>query len=114
VTSCPELSALEIDPTRSVRDHLAACSSCRIVVELLDERRRGLDVRDRQTECARFEMLIAAREEGTLGGTAGELLAAHLRHPHFEQSHSPPKRGLPPCILRRAQNYRLRVRALCG
>src|SRR5258706_8044251 len=76
---CPDLSVLEGDATSAVRAHLALCSSCRIVVDLLDERRRGVDARERHDECARFEMLLAAREEGTLGGTAGALLEAHLR-----------------------------------
>ena len=62
MTGCPDLVELERDPTSGVRDHLGACSSCRIVVELVDERRRGLDARDRQDECARFEMPIAARQ----------------------------------------------------
>lgn len=76
---CPELAVLEGDATSVVRAHLAACSSCRVVVELLDERRRGVDARDRHDECARFEMLLAARDEGTIGGTAGAMLEAHLR-----------------------------------
>jgi WD40 repeat protein len=76
---CPELSVLEGDATSAVRAHLAECSSCRIVVDLLDERRRGIDARERHDECAKFEMLLAARDEGTIGGTAGALLEAHLR-----------------------------------
>jgi WD40 repeat protein len=78
VTACPELSALEGEATASIRNHLAACSSCRLVVELLDERRRGVKARDLRDECAKFEMLLAARDEGTIGGTAGALLEAHL------------------------------------
>src|SRR5450432_1747765 len=77
--ACPDLVALEDASSASTRSHLGDCSSCRLVVELLDERRRGLVERDLRRECARFEMLIAAREEGTIGGTAGELLAVHLR-----------------------------------
>ena len=76
---CPVLGALEAPHTGGVRDHLARCASCRLVVELVEERRRGLDASDREVECARFEMLIAAREEGTIGSAAGELLTAHLR-----------------------------------
>ncbi len=76
---CPELSVLEREATPTIRDHLGACTSCRLVVELLEERRRGVDARDRRDECARFETLIAARDEGTIGGSAGALLEAHLR-----------------------------------
>jgi serine/threonine protein kinase len=76
---CPELSALDRESTLAVRDHLVACASCRIVVELLEERRRGVAARDRRDECARFEVLLAARDEGTIGGSARELLDDHLR-----------------------------------
>ena len=79
VTDCPELAALERDATPAVRDHLALCKSCRLVVDLIAERRRGVEARDLRDECAKFEMLLAAREEGTIGGTAGALLESHLR-----------------------------------
>src|SRR5262249_26787911 len=65
--------------TSAVRDHVALCASCRIVVDLLGERKRSVEVRGRRDECARFEMLLAARDEGTIGGSAGALLDAHLR-----------------------------------
>jgi len=76
VTACPELSALEHGDGAA---HAAACPSCRIVVELIAERRHGLDERKRDAECARFEMLLAARDAGTIGGAAGELSNKHLR-----------------------------------
>jgi serine/threonine protein kinase len=76
---CPDLSALEGDANKPIRDHIAVCLPCRVVVELIGERRRGVDARERDDECARFEMLLAAREEGTLGGAAGALLEVHLR-----------------------------------
>jgi WD40 repeat protein len=79
MAECPDLRALEGDVTPAVREHLAGCASCQIVVQLLDERNRGIAARDRRDECARFEMLLAARNEGTIGGTAGALLDAHLR-----------------------------------
>ncbi|MFT3695978.1 MAG: protein kinase [Kofleriaceae bacterium] len=47
--------------------------------ELVAERKRGIDERNKLDRCARFEMLIAARDEGTIGGTAGAYLDAHLR-----------------------------------
>lgn len=76
---CPDLEALEERPNGAVADHIAACASCGIVVELLAERKRSVEARVRQDECARFEMLLAVREEGTLGGAAGSLLDVHLR-----------------------------------
>src|ERR1041385_966591 len=79
MSECPELTALERDTAGSVRDHIARCTSCRVVVDLLEERKRGIEERDRQNECARFEMLLAARDEGTLGGSGGLLLDEHLR-----------------------------------
>jgi WD40 repeat protein len=78
MSACPDLGALEAR-TSTVRDHLAQCSSCRLVIDLLDERKRGVEARDRRSECARFEMLLAARDEGTIGPTAGALLEAHIR-----------------------------------
>jgi eukaryotic-like serine/threonine-protein kinase len=76
MNECPELAVLERD---GAADHVAGCASCRIVLELLTERRRAVESKDRRAECARFEMLIAARDEGTLGMSAAALLHAHLR-----------------------------------
>ena len=79
MSECPELASLENGGSAALRDHVAGCAPCRIVVELLEERKRGLAARDRRHECARFEMLLAARNEGTIGGSAAALLEAHLR-----------------------------------
>jgi WD40 repeat protein len=76
---CPELSELDDHGGAAMAEHVASCASCRVVIELLAERRRGLDARDLRTECARFEMLLAAREAGTIVGSAGVLLETHLR-----------------------------------
>ena len=79
MSECPTLSSLEGDTSATLREHLAACASCRVVAELLDERKRGVDARDRWDECARFEILLAARNEGTIGGAADSFLDEHLR-----------------------------------
>jgi len=70
MSECPPVEAVE-----GAHEHLARCASCRVVAELLAERKRAVKV----DECARFEVLLAARDEGTIGGTAGELLDTHLR-----------------------------------
>jgi WD40 repeat protein len=72
MTACPNLAALEAG---TEADHAVSCRSCAIVVELLAERRRGLDA----DECASFELLIAAREQGAIGKAGGALLDEHLR-----------------------------------
>ncbi len=74
---CPDLD--DGEPSADVRAHLASCAACSLVVQLLDERKRGLADRGRHDECVRFELLMAAREEGGLGKTAGDLLDAHLK-----------------------------------
>jgi eukaryotic-like serine/threonine-protein kinase len=76
MSECPELGVLE---QGGGRDHARGCVSCRVVVDLLDERKRGEAKRDRADECMKFELLLAARQQATLAGGAGELLDAHLR-----------------------------------
>jgi len=76
MSECPELAVLE---QGGGRDHARGCVSCRVVVDLFDERKRGEAKRDRADECLKFELLLAARQQATLAGGAGELLDAHLR-----------------------------------
>ena len=72
---CPELWELERDQVAAgVRTHANACMSCRLVLELVDERRASVKARDRGAECDRFEMLLAVRDDGSLGATAATLL----------------------------------------
>jgi WD40 repeat protein len=78
MSNCPALAELEAVATPALREHVGHCASCRIVVELIEERRHELDERARANECVKFEMLIAARGEGTIGPSAGQLLAEHL------------------------------------
>ncbi len=79
MNGCPEVAVLQASawdaPTRS---HVAQCGSCRIVVELVEERAQAAVSRERRLECARFEGLIAIRIGGQLGGPAAGLLDAHL------------------------------------
>lgn len=77
-STCPDLQQLE-SMTSAVRAHVLQCRSCDVVAELLAERKRGEVARDKRAECRRFEVLLAARDEGALGANAIELLDAHLR-----------------------------------
>ncbi len=72
---CPELAVFEGGAlSRELEGHVAACASCQFVIELIEER-TGVDPTD---ECSRFEALLAARADGSLGRAAGKLLARHL------------------------------------
>src|SRR5438094_179141 len=71
---CPELSALEVQPlTAAVREHVSGCSSCQMVVDMVDSA-GPLDA----DECSRFDALLAARADGTLGRAGKNLLDRHL------------------------------------
>jgi len=75
MTECPELGALEISPLPAeLRDHVSSCNSCKLVVEVFDAAAGRLDVDD----CMRFDALLAARADGTLGRAAKNLLERHL------------------------------------
>ncbi len=77
---CPEfevLSGRAWSPT--TRTHVADCGSCRLVMELIDERSQAAESRDRRTECVRFEALIAVRVAGELRGPASAMLDEHIR-----------------------------------
>jgi hypothetical protein len=77
---CPGLDALADEPLAdAVTGHIAACMPCRVVADLVRERRRAEHARDRRAECARFELLLAARDGGTVTPPAAQLLDAHLR-----------------------------------
>ena len=73
MTECPDLAALEGGARpRDVERHVASCPSCQFVVELIDDRTDSAD------ECSRFETLLAARADGSLGRAAARLLTRHL------------------------------------
>ncbi len=77
---CPEfevLSGRAWSPT--TRTHVADCGSCRLVMELVDERSQAAESRDRRAECVRFEALIAVRVAGELRGPASAMLDEHVR-----------------------------------
>jgi WD40 repeat protein len=75
VTDCPELGALETSPLPpELRDHVSTCTSCKLVVEVFDAAAGRLDVDD----CMRFDALLAARADGTLGRAGKNLLERHL------------------------------------
>jgi eukaryotic-like serine/threonine-protein kinase len=72
---CPELGALESSPLPpELRDHVSSCESCRLVIEVFDAAAGRLDVDD----CVRFDALLAARSDGTLGRAGRNLLDRHL------------------------------------
>ncbi|MDX2090146.1 MAG: protein kinase [Kofleriaceae bacterium] len=71
MSSCPDLAALEARPrTEHLASHVAGCEACRLVADAIDE--RG------DHSCERFDALLAAREDGTLGPAGENLLARHL------------------------------------
>ena len=79
MSECPEVVVLEGRGwTPEVRAHVAACGSCRLVMELVEERSQAAASRDRRAECVRFEALLAVRVAGGIGGTAAGMLDAHL------------------------------------
>ena len=78
--ACPEFATLEGRPwTTDTRAHVAQCGSCRLVMELIDERSQAAASHDRRVDCARFEALLAVRIGGKLGNPAEALLDEHLR-----------------------------------
>jgi eukaryotic-like serine/threonine-protein kinase len=77
---CPDLHALESSSIpETLLAHVASCASCRIVRELLGQRRDAAKAQDIENECIRFELLLAQRDEGTIGTAAAALLDEHLR-----------------------------------
>ncbi len=54
--------------------------SSKIAVDLAAERQSAEAHRERELACARFELLIAARAGGTIGGGSWLRLDEHLRH----------------------------------
>ncbi len=71
MTPCPDLGTLEVDPLPvEAAAHLAECQVCRLVIELIGA--GSLD------DCERFDALLAARSDGTLGDAGANLLARHL------------------------------------
>ncbi len=71
MTPCPDLGTLEIDPRPAeVTVHVAECQACRLVIELIGA--SSLD------DCVRFDALLAARSDGTLGDAGANLLSRHL------------------------------------
>jgi WD40 repeat protein len=77
--TCPELGVL-VSRTWStdVSVHVASCGSCKLVMELIDERSQAAASRDRKAQCARFEGLLAVRVVGGIGTTAAGMLDEHL------------------------------------
>jgi WD40 repeat protein len=70
---CPELGALEANPLPpELRDHISGCTSCKLVLEVVGDVRLELD------DCIRFDALLAARADGTLGRAGKNLLERHL------------------------------------
>jgi len=71
VTPCPDLGTLEIDPLPAeATAHLAECQACRLVIELIGS--------GSANDCERFDALLAARSDGTLGDAGANLLSRHL------------------------------------
>jgi WD40 repeat protein len=81
-SACPPLEELEAArPSAAVRAHVARCTPCRLVVDLIDERSQAAAQRSNAElaarACARFEPLLAA-EDGELTPELATELAAHL------------------------------------
>jgi serine/threonine protein kinase len=77
---CPEIEALQDRSWNAeTRAHVAACGSCKLVMELIDERSQAAESRERRVECAKFEALIAVRVGAELAGAAHTMLEEHLR-----------------------------------
>jgi len=71
VTACPDLGTLEIAPLPAeARAHVESCEACRLVIDLI-----GAGSVD---DCERFDGLLAAHTDGTLGEAGANLLARHL------------------------------------
>jgi eukaryotic-like serine/threonine-protein kinase len=78
--NCPEVEVLQCRAWEAdVRAHVGSCGSCRLVMELIDERSQAAASAERRVECARFEALIAVRVGAELQGAAASLLDEHLR-----------------------------------
>ena len=70
---CPELGALEANPLPAeLRAHISGCNSCKLVLEVVGDPSRLDD------DCIRFDALLAARADGTLGRAGKNLLQRHL------------------------------------
>ena len=79
MSECPEVVVLEARGwAPQVSAHVAACGSCKLVMELIEERSQAAASRDRRVECAKFEALLAVRVAGGIGTTAAGLLDEHL------------------------------------
>ncbi len=79
MSTCPDVAVLEARGwTPEVSAHVAACGSCKLVMELIEERSQAAASRDRRVECAKFEALLAVRMAGGIGTTAAGLLDEHL------------------------------------
>ncbi len=76
---CPEVAVLESRGwTAEVTAHVAGCGSCKLVMELIEERSQAAASRDRRVECAKFEALLAVRVAGGIGTIAAGMLDEHL------------------------------------
>jgi hypothetical protein len=79
MTGCPEVEALQGRMWNlDLREHVAACGACKLVMELINERSQAAASLDRHAECARFEALIAVRVGAELRGAAHAMLEEHL------------------------------------
>jgi hypothetical protein len=73
VTECPDLAPLEAGAlSPELEAHVSACPSCRVVVEVFEQRRED------KNQCLQFELLLAARADGTIGRAGANLLTRHL------------------------------------
>ena len=81
---CPELAELEAGRlSPATRAHVESCRACQLVVDLVDERSQIAAQKSQVTAalaaCARFEPLLAARDDGDeLPAAAAAELDAHL------------------------------------
>lgn len=74
MTECPDLGALERVPLAPpVSAHVASCAACQLVVDVFS----GAPVAE-ASACLRFDALLAARSDGTLGRAGKSLLDRHL------------------------------------
>ncbi len=79
MTECPEMAVLESSPwTPAVSAHVATCGSCRLVMELIEERSQAAASRERRARCMQFEAQLAARGAGTLDAAVAAKLDEHL------------------------------------
>ena len=77
MNECPELGALEASPLPpELRDHVSSCNSCKLVVEVFDAVTSGRV--DSADDCMRYDGLLAARGDGTIGRAGKNLLERHL------------------------------------